>query len=252
MGIQDRDYYRDRYRYQKPPKKGGGSLKYLIIPALMLASLWYGADAFFKYQASGKVHAFSPGLSSTSPAPSSPTTPAKKHGMNPISGGIVLKTDRHGHFRGTALVNGIPMPFLIDTGATKTVIPEKMAASAGLPFGRYIQASTAGGKISERETRISSLRIGTAVIRNLDAHINGHLDEALIGMNTLRYFHMTQHGDTLTLAANNQVSNKNTTQPAVSFDSIPAQQPLIRKPVTIKKTVTCDKHNNCKTTYSDR
>ena len=251
MGLQDRDYYWEKYHNQKPPKKGGGSLKYLIIPAIMLASLWYGADAFLKYQATGKTPAIAPGLSSPTPTPSA-ATPAKKHGVNPISGGIVLKTDRQGHFRGTALINGIPMPFLIDTGATKTVIPKKIATSAGLPFGRPIQTNTAGGKIYDRETRINSLRIGNAVIRNLDAHINDHIDHALIGMNTLKYFRMTQSGDTLTLVANNQVSNKNAAPSAVRFDSIPAQQPLIRKPVTIKKTVTCDKYNNCKTTYSDR
>ena len=80
MGLQDRDYYREKYHNQKPPKKGGGSLKYLIIPALMLSTLWYGADALLKYQAEERIKA--------------------THPIEPITGGVVLKTDRQGHFRG--------------------------------------------------------------------------------------------------------------------------------------------------------
>lgn len=224
MGIQDRDYYREKYRYQKPPNKGGGSLKYLIIPALMLASLWYGADVFLKYQAEERIKAT---LS-----------------IEPITGGVVLKSDRQGHFRGTALINNVPMPFMIDTGATLTVIPEKMASAAGLPFGRFVQTKTAGGAVYDRETRIGSLKIGNVVIRDLDAHINGHIDQALIGMNTLKHFRMTQNEGTLTLVANNQTGSEPAIAPAIS-------QPVRNTP-TIRKAVICDKHNNCKTTYSDR
>lgn len=231
MGLQDRDYYREKYHNQKPPKKGGGSLKYLIIPALMLATLWFGADALLKYQAEERIKAALP--------------------IEPITGGVVLKTDRQGHFRGIALINDVPMPFMIDTGATKTVIPTKMATAAGLPFGRPIQTSTAGGKVYDSETQISSLKIGNAEIRNLDAHINGHIDQALIGMNTLKHFSMTQNGDTLTLSANNQISDRLPIEPAVNFDSISAQQP-VRSPQKIIKGLICDENQNCKTTYSDR
>jgi aspartyl protease family protein len=94
--------------------------------------------------------------------------------------------------------------------------------------------------------------IGNAIIKNLDAHINDHLDEALIGMNTLKYFHMTQSGDTLTLVANNGVPAQSFNQ---AIDRIPidtrASDKPIRKSMTLKKTVTCDERRVCKTTYSD-
>lgn len=186
MGLQDRDYYWKKYNNnRKAPKKGGGNLKYLLIPAIMMASLWYGADAFLAYQAEAKLNA----------------------SAQPISGGVVLKSDRQGHFRGMALINDVPMPFIIDTGATTTTIPTRIASAAGLPFGRSVQAKTAGGIVNDRATRISSLKIGNAEIRNLDAHINDHIDQALIGMNTLKYFHMTQNQGTLTLMANNRSGN---------------------------------------------
>jgi len=149
------------------------------------------------------------------------------------------------------------MPFMIDTGATRTSIPAKMAVAADLPFGSTIQTSTGGGQVIDRLTRITSLKIGNAEIRNLDANINQYLDEVLIGMNTLKYFNMTQSGDTLTLLANNPLGNNAVSAPALdqANNSIPtealtADKP-IKKSVTVKKSMTCDEHKVCKTTYSD-
>ncbi|MBL1265810.1 retropepsin-like aspartic protease family protein [Methylomicrobium sp. RS1] len=239
MGIQDRDYYRGRYRNSSLSDIHGRSsgLNYLWLPALTLAVLWYGSDAILERIKTGKPINPLEIISARKPADSRP-------------GSIVLKTDRQGHFRGTVLVNNMPMPFLIDTGATKTVIPVKMAIAAGLPFGRAVQSSTAGGKVVDRITRINTLKIGNAEIRNLDANINEHLDEVLIGMNTLRYFHMTQNGDTLTLVANDPQVHRVADAQAATFDSFPMRQP-IKKPTVVKKNIICDEHQVCKTTYSD-
>jgi aspartyl protease family protein len=134
-----------------------------------------------------------------------------------------------------------------------------------LPLGPPIQTSTAGGKVTDRVTRISSLKIGNAEIRNLEAHINEHLDEVLIGMNTLKYFRMMQSGNTLTLVANNMPGAAATTEDG-SLPATPSFQPSnpsrpvgtiapehsFTKPIMVKKTVNCDEHQVCKTTYSDR
>jgi len=240
MGLQGRDYYRERYKDASSPNKRGrrgAGFKYLLFPALTLAALWYGSDAILDRIKSGKPVNPIPKISEIKLPYFSPS-------------GISLKTDRQGHFRGTVLVNNVPMPFLIDTGATKTVLPVKMAVAAGLPFGRAIQASTAGGKVAEHVTRINSLKIGNAEIRNLDAHINEYLDEVLIGMNTLKYFQMTQSGDTLTLIANDPRVLSITNDQA-AFDSSPMRQP-IKKPVIVNKKVICDERQVCKTIYSDR
>lgn len=118
-----------------------------------------------------------------------------------IPGGIILRADHQGHFRGTVLINNVPMRFMIDTGATDTTIPARMALASGLPFGDSFQYSTAGGKVLGQKTHIDSLKIGTAELKNLDGNINSYLDEVLIGMNTLKYFHITQNVNTLTLVA---------------------------------------------------
>ena len=276
MGIQDRDYYWEKHQkaekanvvdfdnllhrktrtYRKMPKKSNGNLRFLLLPTLMLFVLWYGANKF--------MAKFETGL-----------TP----------GGIVIQADHSGHFRGKVLINGVSMPFMIDTGATKTTVPVAMAKEAGLPFGMLIQSKTAGGIVEDHATRIESLKIGNAEIRNLSASINQHIDHVLIGMNTLKHFHMTQSENKLTLvtdnqtvpqqaqivttmplqdediAASTQFNNqrviRSTQAPAITtpnlvpnHDAAESNAP-IKKMVRIKKTVTCDARNICTTKYSD-
>lgn len=263
MGLQDRDYYREKHRQStqvrrsdnwnrqryRQPAQGRGSLRQLLMPVLAILVLWYGADRFLKHRTSRQ---------SVSP---STEIPADADANQPVSGGLVIKADRQGHFRGTVSINDVPMPFLIDTGATRTSVPARLASAAGLPFGPTIQTSTAGGEIVDRMTQISHLQIGNAHIRNLEANINQHLEMVLIGMNTLKLFDITQSGDTMTL-----VANGGTPQPLVEAPvplppgalviEQPAEQALpiqpAKRPTAIKKTVSCDANHVCTTKYSDR
>lgn len=134
MGLQDRDYLRERHRQAdrdagarsggKGPPGGGAALRYLIYPALAFGLLWYGADMLLGW------------MREAGHAPGSVVA---------IPGGVALRADRQGHFTGTALINGVPMPFMIDTGATTTSVPSAMARAAGLPVGSPVRIATAGG-----------------------------------------------------------------------------------------------------------
>jgi len=267
MGIQDRDYYWEKHkaatksnnsdfdgllnrkpgRYQKIPRKSSGNLKYLLAPTLMLFGLWHSADRLLMHKANQKP---------ASPSLVIPDSPVEPDTIQPISGGLVIKADRQGHFRGTVLINDVPMPFLIDTGATRTSIPASLAYAAQLPVGAEVNSNTAGGTVVDRLTQVSSLKIGNVEIRNLDANINEYLDEVLIGMNTLKYFNMSQSGNTMTLIANGASPQQIVQAPAPSQQNTMAvEQPVIqsevKRPTTIKKTITCDKYNFCTTKYSD-
>lgn len=265
MGIQDRDYYWERHqaaskanvsdfdklrRYRPPPtNRSSGSLKYLLTPAMILFSLWWGTDKLLKLRA--EHHPVSPTISI--PAVNTPVA-------MPISGGLEIVADRQGHFRGTVLINNVPMPFLIDTGATMTSIPARFADAADLPVGRPINSNTAGGQVIDRLTQINSLKIGNAEIRNLDATINQHLDEVLVGMNTLKYFTITQSHNRMTLVANGSspeqivrapVMFPAPVRPATLAVEQPIATPEIKRVTKVKKTVNCNAQQVCTTTYSD-
>jgi aspartyl protease family protein len=123
-----------------------------------------------------------------------------------INGGMIMTADAQGYFRGVFLVNHIPMPFIIDTGAAATVIPADKALAIGLTFGRSGYSDTAGGKALVQATHIDSLRIGTAEIKNVDAFINPYIKEGLIGMNTLKFFRITYAKNTLTMVLSDEPS----------------------------------------------
>jgi aspartyl protease family protein len=132
---------------------------------------------------------------------------------------------------------------MIDTGATNTAIPEKLAILANLPIGRRVRTRTAGGQVFSNRTRINSLKIGGATMRNLDGSINRYLDEVLIGMSTLKHFKMSLNDDTLTLSPKKEAFTYYNT-------SVPLQP--TRKKMAVIKSVICDENTNiCHTSYSD-
>jgi len=264
--IQNNSSIRKSPLYKRPSNivsirpKGKSNIKRSLYPLICLLIIWYAINFYLK------------SITTTSNTPV-----IKENSPHIIPGGIILKKDRQGHFRGTVLVNNTPLPFMIDTGATRTAIPRVMAMQAGLKIGRTIQTSTAGGKVLSHETHINKLKIGNAVIRNLPASINHHLKEVLIGMNTLKYFRMVQSGDTLTLVSNDydgeimqepvaiinndpyssQIKQKPFNGSTVQNHPVPTGlewQTPVKRAVAIKKRVTCsvkNGHKTCSTSYSD-
>lgn len=268
MGIQDRDYYRDKQQQaDKNPNQATTvnpgrlahkdlGLRFLVYPALVMAALWFGADRLLQQVAQNSPASIQyetlnlPAAALAQPADNLANSDQAAATTNTESKGAILKADAKGHFRGTVMINNISMPFLIDTGATDTVVPAKMAVAARLPFGRYVQSNTAGGRISVRETMIKDLRLGNAEVHNLKAQMNDHLTEVLIGMSTLRHFKMMQNGGTMTLIANKQATGGASPQ----IFTVDSRSPANAEPPSatgIKKTVTCDDHQVCTTKYSD-
>jgi len=94
-----------------------------------------------------------------------------------------------GHYWLRAEVNGEPVNFMIDTGATLTAVSSEVAERVGLEprrGGLPVQLSTANGTISARLTTVDEIRFGNVAARGLDAVIAPNLgDTSVIGMNLL-------------------------------------------------------------------
>ncbi len=110
-----------------------------------------------------------------------------------------------GHFNIEANVDGTDVRFLIDTGATGTVLSEQDAARVGiavdaLVFNRPVQ--TANGLAFEARTRVGRLEIGPFALRNVGVGVlrNDQLNTSLLGMNVLsRFASLKVEGDRLIL-----------------------------------------------------
>jgi aspartyl protease family protein len=113
-----------------------------------------------------------------------------------------------GHFWVAATLNGKPVRFLIDTGATLTAISEQTAIEARVPENSIRQTllmRTANGTVRAELASIGELRLGNIVARDLDAVIAPGLgDTNVIGMNLLsRLNGWRVEGKTLILVPNN-------------------------------------------------
>ena len=107
-------------------------------------------------------------------------------------GRIEVPAAADGHFYLTAEVNGTPVRFVVDTGATQIVLTRDDAQRAGLDPGSLVylgQARTANGSVQTAPVRLDSVRIGPVEDAGVRALVNqGEMDVSLLGMGYLNRF----------------------------------------------------------------
>ena len=103
-------------------------------------------------------------------------------------GEIRIRQAPDGHFWVTAEVNGQPVRFLIDSGATTTSISRDTADQVGIAPSTGFQAMvrTANGIVMVDRGRAETLKVGPIERRNVAVHISDAFgDMNVIGMNFL-------------------------------------------------------------------
>ncbi|MGC4250497.1 MAG: TIGR02281 family clan AA aspartic protease [Sphingobium sp.] len=100
---------------------------------------------------------------------------------------IPVSSDRHYWVEGA--VNGTPVRFLIDSGASVTALSEAAAKAAALnidPAEPPVTMMTANGRVEVRRSRIATLTIGPVRASDLDIVVSPAFgDVNVIGMNML-------------------------------------------------------------------
>jgi aspartyl protease family protein len=91
-----------------------------------------------------------------------------------------------GHFWVDATVNGRPLRFMVDSGATVTTVSIDSAKAVGMPVGTERTAiSTANGTTQAIKGYADKLEVGTIQRTDFPIDINEHDDTNLLGMNFL-------------------------------------------------------------------
>ena len=106
------------------------------------------------------------------------------------TGSVTLPRARDGHYYLTATINGTPLRFVVDTGATDMVLTRADAEAAGLSPDslNYLgRASTANGDVRTAYVRLDEVELGGVRDTDVPAVVNeGEMRQSLLGMGYLQ------------------------------------------------------------------
>jgi aspartyl protease family protein len=132
-------------------------------------------------------------LSSNSPA----ATPAPSAGNE-----IVLTAGPGGHFTTPGLINGRPVQFMVDTGASVVALSEALAQRIGLDYarGQRVLARTANGEVPGHVVVLNTVRIGDVQAVNVQALVlPATTEHVLLGNSFLGRFQMRRDNEVMRL-----------------------------------------------------
>lgn len=116
---------------------------------------------------------------------------------------VVLARNRAGHYVAPGRINGEPVIFMIDTGATDVALPLDLAKSLDLRLGAGRLSRTANGDVQTWPALLDEVDLGGLVAQRVRASVLPNMpgDQVLLGMSYLKRFEMIQRDGTLILRA---------------------------------------------------
>ncbi len=113
-------------------------------------------------------------------------------------GGVIeLRRAPDGHFHWPGRLNGVAVEFLVDTGATRTALPQALAERAGLVSEGRTRSNTAGGVAVGWTARADLQLQGGVGAQQLLVTVLPALGAPLLGMDVLSKMRFSQNGGVL-------------------------------------------------------
>lgn len=118
------------------------------------------------------------------------------------NGQIVLPMGPGGHFSAQGAINGKPVSFMVDTGATSVALSQGEATRIGLDWkrGKPGLTQTANGTVPVYAVTLTSVRVGSVEIANVAAVVvPSDMPMVLLGNSFLNRFSMRRDSDVMRL-----------------------------------------------------
>lgn len=116
---------------------------------------------------------------------------------------MTLYANKDGHFFGDGSINGKPIKFLLDTGATSVAMSSAEARRLGIDYvaGREGSSSTAAGMVRAWSVTLNSVKLGGITLNQVEGMvIDGDSPPmVLLGMSALNRMEMKREGISMTL-----------------------------------------------------
>lgn len=167
--------------------------------ALRQLAIWGGLGLLFYAVLGDRLapHSAAP----TIVTPTATAEPSHPSGAMPNS--LVYRANGQGHVVVDGVVNGTPVRFLVDTGATMVVLTMRDAAATGLgrnDLNFTMQTSTANGVARAAPVTLREVRLGQLSIDDVPAAVAENLGISLLGQSFLTRLDSYQmHDGVLTL-----------------------------------------------------
>jgi aspartyl protease family protein len=114
-----------------------------------------------------------------------------------------ITADERGHFMTDGTVNGIPVRFAVDTGATFISLPANEARHLNLDYrkGDRVLMGTANGVAPAYKIQLDTVRVGEITVNSVDAVVmeKDGPSVILLGMSFLGRMNMNRDGEIMTL-----------------------------------------------------
>jgi aspartyl protease family protein len=112
--------------------------------------------------------------------------------------------DKTGMYTTVGSVNGLPLSFLVDTGATAVAMNAQQARRLGIDFrviGVKSSVTTASGVVNAWAVMLDTVKVGELLLRNVEAVVleGTHPETALLGMSYLGRLEIDNDGRLMTL-----------------------------------------------------
>ena len=121
-----------------------------------------------------------------------------------LEGGVIqvsIDQGALGHYQFLGEINGMPVEFMLDTGASYVSVPMGVANFLKLPLGEPFDINTANGRSTAYSTKVNTISVGGITLNDVATGVASGMEgtEILLGMSFLKDLDVVQSGGKITI-----------------------------------------------------